>query len=326
MTGQLIGQVLLRKYSTVGGGQVAVAPLSLQAKERAVQMSLQVKLPLLSANDAAKFVLAVDSSRVIFRERSAQSKVGFLWQDLRRDLKLLKARYRTTRSANRAPLRRSLAFSGLPLSQLRVLQLLPDLGRDTLEAAALGCQVTSLYNNPILEALAQDALHRAKLSKDRSLVEIATRIRVVAADPLLYISTWTNKQESQQLEPRSEPSVQEESRPHVVLLNLSRPLSGPQRYQVNMAYYLSQVVDYEALQDQTDSLVEAAQLYATHSVIIKLNRHQRQAYQVLARQTKYTTFISATHTWIVFPSTQLLKQDGDAQRQNQSGNTKSSTI
>ena len=61
------------------------------------------------------------------------------------------------------------------------------MGGDAFVLASLGADITMIERNPIVQALLQDALNRAKLKDDVELQEILGRLRLVKQNSIEYL-------------------------------------------------------------------------------------------------------------------------------------------
>ncbi len=82
------------------------------------------------------------------------------------------------------PLARAIGLSSQHMPG--VIDATAGMGRDSFVLAALGCTVKMIERSPIITALLEDALNRARLDPDVS--EIADRLSIVCADSCEYIS------------------------------------------------------------------------------------------------------------------------------------------
>ncbi len=70
-----------------------------------------------------------------------------------------------------------------------VLDATAGLGRDAFVLAALGCQVTLIERQPVIAALLDDGLQRARAAGGE-VAEIAARMRLIHADAIEAMSAW----------------------------------------------------------------------------------------------------------------------------------------
>ena len=76
-----------------------------------------------------------------------------------------------------------------PHRQPSVLDLTAGLGRDAYVLACLGCTVQLVERHPLVYALLNDGLRRARLQGDRACL----RMQAVCSDALTFLSQWDNK-------------------------------------------------------------------------------------------------------------------------------------
>jgi len=69
-----------------------------------------------------------------------------------------------------------------------VLDITAGLGRDSFILASLGCTVQMVERSPVVAALLADAIERAR--QEPALVEIMTRLSLMAGDSLKILRTW----------------------------------------------------------------------------------------------------------------------------------------
>ena len=69
-----------------------------------------------------------------------------------------------------------------------VLDATAGLGRDAFVLAQLGCELTLIERNPVIAALLEDGLRRARASAD--VAPIVARMRLLCCDAIAQMSTW----------------------------------------------------------------------------------------------------------------------------------------
>lgn len=69
----------------------------------------------------------------------------------------------------------------------QVIDATAGLGRESFVLASLGCQVTLLERNPLVHALLEDGLQRARDSEDEELHSIIERMTLIKADALNWL-------------------------------------------------------------------------------------------------------------------------------------------
>lgn len=90
--------------------------------------------------------------------------------------------YRRTQPLRRELLARAVGFKGKPL---RVIDMTAGLGRDAAVLTLLGCHVTAIERHPVVYALLEDGLHRARTA-DPSAYD--GRLALVHADACDYLA------------------------------------------------------------------------------------------------------------------------------------------
>ncbi|TVP58757.1 MAG: SAM-dependent methyltransferase [Halomonadaceae bacterium] len=78
---------------------------------------------------------------------------------------------------------------------LQIFDATAGLGQDGFVLATLGCSVTLMERSPVMAALLQDGMERARAAPDAALREIVARLQLVAGDSL----TWLAEQEADSL-------------------------------------------------------------------------------------------------------------------------------
>lgn len=86
---------------------------------------------------------------------------------------------RVAAGSTRQPLAKAM---GLRQGRPHVFDATAGLGRDCFLLACLGCRVTAVERSPILAAMLNDALKRARAATDRKLLAVAERIEVISGD------------------------------------------------------------------------------------------------------------------------------------------------
>lgn len=71
-----------------------------------------------------------------------------------------------------------------------VLDATAGLGRDAFVLAALGCEVTLLERQPVIAALLEDGLQRARQAGGGEVAEIVSRMRFFEADAIAAMTAW----------------------------------------------------------------------------------------------------------------------------------------
>ena len=135
----------------------------------------------------------------------------------------------------------------------RVLDATAGLGRDSIVAAALGCDVIACERSPIVELLLRDGLARA--AEDPALTAVVERVRVEARDARDVLG-----------------ALSDEDRPDVVLLD---PMF-PERRKTARAkgeMQLLQMLLGAPPEGEDAALLEAALTHARRRVVVKRPAH-----------------------------------------------------
>lgn len=134
---------------------------------------------------------------------------------------------------------------------LRVIDATAGWGRDSAVLAALGCEVFMIERQPVIAALLDDALARARRSDRDEVRLLAARLTMIPADACSVLREWTDPP------------------PDAVLLD---PMF-PQRH--GSAAVRKEMQFFQALvgsDDDAPALLEAALRVALHRVVVKRPR------------------------------------------------------
>ncbi len=134
---------------------------------------------------------------------------------------------------------------------LRVIDATAGWGRDSAVLAALGCEVSMIERQPVIAALLDDALARARRSDRDEVRQLAARLTMISADARSVLREW------------AAPA------PDVVLLD---PMF-PQRH--GSAAVRKEMQFFQVLvgsDDDAPALLEAALGLALHRVVVKRPR------------------------------------------------------
>ncbi|MEQ1877839.1 MAG: class I SAM-dependent methyltransferase [Bdellovibrionia bacterium] len=152
---------------------------------RARELSSRLQLPAVKSPPAGSFCLKAGAERIELLQIGADGKItpgisaDFLTGPMRQLVK----------SAGKGqPLAKALALTAGPF---HVVDATAGLGKDALFLAALGCRVTAVEKNPVIHALLEDGLARAKA--DAELGKIAGRIELVFANASEYLSALSEE-------------------------------------------------------------------------------------------------------------------------------------
>jgi 16S rRNA (guanine1516-N2)-methyltransferase len=136
-----------------------------------------------------------------------------------------------------------------------VLDATAGLGKDAFVLASLGCRVTLLERVPVIHALLEDAMKRARqfgVSEDSTLLEILDRMHLDGADALDYLNECAAKK-----------------RPDVVYLDPMFPVRTKSAQVKKEMQVLHTLVGTD---DDAGALLEAALKCAQYRVIVKRPR------------------------------------------------------
>ena len=167
--------------------------------------------------------------------------------------------YRRAQPLRRELLTRAVGFKG---KSLDVIDMTAGLGRDAAVLALLGCHVTAIERNPVVFALLEDGLRRARDSDTADA--LAVRMTLVRADACEFLSELPGKALPDVI--YLDPMFPERTRSALVkkeMRLLTRLLRG---------------------KDNADSLLEAALHTGCHRVVVKRPLHAPHIATALVRQ------------------------------------------
>ncbi len=153
-----------------------VCPDAPQVRGAAEDLARRMSLALVESADQpgdAEFLLVRTAHRLELRERGVRARpiyVDFLSGSL--------ATRRLTGQSRRQPLARAIGLRG---PTMRVVDATAGLARDAFLLACLGCTVTAIERSPVLFALVEDAMRRAR-GQRASLERILGRIDLRLGD------------------------------------------------------------------------------------------------------------------------------------------------
>lgn len=134
---------------------------------------------------------------------------------------------------------------------LRVVDATAGWGRDSAVLAALGCEVSMIERQPLIAALLDDALVRARSCERDEVRQLAARLRLICADARGVLHAW------------AAPA------PDVVLLDPMFPeRHGSAAVRKEMQFFKTLV----GSDDDAPALLEAALGIALHRVVVKRPR------------------------------------------------------
>ena len=168
--------------------------------------------------------------------------------------------YRRAQPLRRELLTKAVGFKGKPLD---VIDMTAGLGRDAAVLALLGCHVTAIERDPVVSALLEDGLRRAR---DADATDtLAERITLVRADACAYLD-----------------ALPAEARPDVIYLDPMFPERTRSALVKKEMRLLSRLLGGE---DDAGRLLEAALRTGCHRVVVKRPLHAPHIAAQLARQT-----------------------------------------
>ena len=147
------------------------------------QLARYLRVPLLTAAPDARFVLHRSTKRIALLDNH-QPKM----QAITADFESGKATHRRQYGGGKGQdFAKALGLRKFP--DATIIDATAGLGGDAFVMATLGCQVTMLERNPVVQILLDDALRRADQSTDSEVQEIAQRMRLVQMSALEYLET-----------------------------------------------------------------------------------------------------------------------------------------
>lgn len=162
-----------------------------------------------------------------------------------------------------------------------VIDATAGMGGDAFVMATLGCQVTLLERNPIVQLLLSDALERADNSGDAEVQEISDRMRLVQQSALDYLQ-----------------SLAPEDCPQLIYLDPMFPERGKQAQVKKEMRFFHDVVGDDA---DSDQLLEIALQRAIERIIVKrplradtLNTRAPD-FQIRGKTIRYDVYLGTRH-------------------------------
>ena len=167
--------------------------------------------------------------------------------------------YRRAQPLRRELLTKAVGFKGKPLD---VIDMTAGLGRDAAVLALLGCHVTAIERDPVVFALLEDGLRRARDADTAdALAELITLVRADACD---YLGALPG-----------------EAPPDVIYLDPMFPERTRSALVKKEMRLLSRLLGGE---DDADRLLEAALRTGCHRVVVKRPLHAPHLVAPLVRQ------------------------------------------
>jgi len=165
--------------------RVAVCWLSPELKQPAQALAMHLQLPVLPAGSSqAELLLQVGSDGLSLQATAADApgavRVDFVEGAL--------AHRRLFGGGAGQMVAKAVGLRGAV--RPTVLDATAGLGRDAFVLAALGCEVTLIERQPIIAALLEDGLQRARQAGGE-VAEIAARMQLLQADAIEAMANWS---------------------------------------------------------------------------------------------------------------------------------------
>lgn len=158
---------------------------------------------------------------------------------------------------------------------LTIIDATAGWGRDAAILAALGCQVLMVERQPLVAALLEDALQRARCSAHREVLDLVSRLWLRATDAAALLREWSGVA------------------PDVVLLDPMFPeRSGSAAVRKEMVLFHALV----GADEDAPALLEAALAVAVHRVVVKRPRRApalagaKPSYVIEGRSTRFDIY------------------------------------
>ena len=168
--------------------------------------------------------------------------------------------YRRAQPLRRELLARAVGFKGKPLS---VIDMTAGLGRDAAVLALLGCRVTAIERHPVVFALLEDGLRRARATANTP-DDLAERLTLVRADACDYLD-----------------ALPADAQPDVIYLDPMFPERTQSALVKKEMRLLSRLLGGE---EDADRLLQAALRTGCHRVVVKRPLHAPHLVASLVRQ------------------------------------------
>ncbi|MBA3582833.1 MAG: class I SAM-dependent methyltransferase [Gammaproteobacteria bacterium] len=143
-----------------------------------------IPLSLATENLSADFLLMLTKQRLELRDNRADAIGGAVYVDFVEG----KAGFRRQHEGRQQALARAIGLKGL--QHPHIIDATAGLGRDAFVLASLACEVTLLERSPILAALLQDGLNRARA--EAALNAITTNMRIIHTNSIDYLQHAPN--------------------------------------------------------------------------------------------------------------------------------------
>jgi len=156
------------------------------------QLSQQTSLPLLNNKITADYLLHITTEHLELQKLDHKStKKSKKPLAIFADFTGGKAQYRRLHGGGKGQdLAKAIGLN--KIKEPRVLDLTAGMGADAFVLASLGCNITMIERNPIVHALLQDALERAKLNIDKDLQRILKNLTLLKNDASQYLEQLTD--------------------------------------------------------------------------------------------------------------------------------------
>ena len=239
------------------------------------QLSRLLKCPLYTAATDAQYVLHQSKQRLeLFNPSEPNTKAIFA------DFVEGKTRHRRLFGGGKGQdLAKALGLQKFP--NATIVDATAGLGGDSFVMATLGCHVTLLERNPVVQLLLSDALARADSCGDTEVQEISDRMRLVQRSAMDYLDA---------LEP--------EDCPQLIYLDPMFPERGKQaQVKKEMRFF------HDVVGEDTDSaaLLEIALQRAIERIIVKrplraetLNE-RKPDFQIRGKTIRYDVYLGTRH-------------------------------
>lgn len=162
-------------------------------------------------------------------------------------------------------------------SHPHVVDATAGLGRESFVLASLGCQVTLLERSPVVHALLNDGIQRAKAGNDPEITEIISRMTLYQSDARVWLE-----------------GLCADSRPDVVYLDPMFPERQKSALVQKEMRFFQAVVGEDA---DSDSLLEIARRVSKRRVVVKRPGHAlnlsacKPAFMISGKTVRYDVYL-----------------------------------
>ncbi len=208
--------------------------------------------------------------------RSSQRNYGAVYSDFSQ-IEIHKPAARSLRQ----PLARALGLARARGTTLRVVDATAGLGGDTWLMAALGCEVIALERSPVVFALLEDGLRRARSFEE----DVIERIDAKCVDACDALRNW------------------KEPRPDVVFLD---PMFPPKRKAALERKEMRALRSLVGSDEDAEALLDAAIGVATRRVVVKRPLHAgplapRPASEQKGKSMRYDVYLTSASDRLRLP-------------------------